>query len=231
MRATSLALALLGCALLAVALPAEAHVHTCIKGSTPTPLSGDAATCGADQDHDIVVGWLHEPAVTGQMNGLDLGVHDLKAGTWVENLTTLGAQYQYGGASKALSLEPQDDKPGWYTDAVLPTKEGTYSVQVNGTVGGHTFSFTVQPEAVDPASDVAFPRPDPTPSELSDRITALEQQVQQLKAGQGTTQPSQGGVGVTPEPTAPPSGKGVPGFEPLLLVAGLGGALVVARRR
>lgn len=220
MRALALVPALLSLVIL-TALPAQAHVHTCITGSTASSLSGDDAACPSAADFDIVVGWLHEPATTGQMNGLDLGIHDLKKDTWVENVTSVTAQYEYGGKTLKLSLAPQDDKPGWYTDSVIPTREGQFTVRVGGTVQGHAASFVAKPEAVDPATDHEFPTKDPSTHDLDARLTALEEKVQ-------TLQPVQGGVSVTPQP---PGAKGTPGFEPVALVAGLTAALGLARRR
>jgi hypothetical protein len=221
MRALAAVLALLSLALL-TALPAQAHEHVCIKGSTATPLTEEGAKCGADQDLEFIVGWRSEPAVTGQLNGLDLGVRYPGNQTPVEDLaSTLTAQYEYGGQVKQLVLDDQFGKPGWYTDSIIPTKEGTYTVRIGGAAVGHAISFTVDPEAVDPAGDLQFPVKDPSPGELQDQITALQQKVASL-------QPTQGSVNVQPDGSP---AKGAPGFEPLLLLAGVAVAVLVARRR
>ncbi len=97
-------------------------------------------------------------------------------------------------------------------------------MRVGGSAGGHVTSFTVEPQAVDPASDHEFPAKDPTPSQLDVRIKALE-------AKMATLQPSQGGVTVTPNNGSQPATKGAPGFEPLLALVGALGVALALRRR
>ncbi|MCA1812985.1 MAG: hypothetical protein LC624_03420 [Halobacteriales archaeon] len=213
---------LLVLALPVTALTAQAHEHVCVKGTTATALTEEGAHCGADQGLEFAVGWRNEPPVTGLLNGLDLGITTPADGKPVENVTTVTAQYETGGQVRQLSLDGQFGKPGWYTDSIIPTKEGQYTVRIGGSVLGHTTSFTVHPEAVDPAGDLMFPVKDPSAGDLNARLTALEQNVDQMKNAA-----QQGGVNVTPGN----QGSKTPGFEPLVVVGALAVALVLVRRR
>jgi hypothetical protein len=55
---------------------------------------------------------------------------------------------------------------------VIPTRPGVYSLTINGTLGSTPVNKQVNLDAVAPASDLAFPVPDPTPSDLQSRLDA-----------------------------------------------------------
>ncbi len=128
-------------------------------------------------EYELIVGWTTEPAIVGSLNGLDLGIerHLLNGSTeWVSGVAgNLTATLRTGPSSVVKALEPQFGRPGWYTFDVIPTREGAYSVRLVGTLDTTAVDVTVDLEPVGPRSDVEFPIPDPTPSELQDRITTL----------------------------------------------------------
>ena len=151
----------IGCVLpLALAVrPVAAHEHVIIG------------------EYELTVGWRDEPAVTGSINGLDLGIqHHFTNGTtvWVVgNEGNMTARLTTGPISSPLkALAPQSGRPGWYTFDVIPTRAGSYSVRINGTLEGTAFDQTVPMDDVSPASDLAFPVTDPTASDLQSRLDA-----------------------------------------------------------
>jgi hypothetical protein len=136
-------------AALVLALPAAAMAHV-------------EATVGG---YATEVGWLQEPAVQGQLNGLDvlvLGAAGSQPVTGLEK--TLKAEVSFGDQHETLDLEPQAGKPGRYTAPILPSQPGDYRVRLFGTIAGaafdHTYDLGSDPDmVVQPLSAVAFPAP------------------------------------------------------------------------
>jgi len=127
-------------------------------------------------EYELTVGWRAEPAVAGYLNGLDLGIqHHFSNGTtaWVVGVAgNLTATLMTGQASVPKALEPQFGRNGWYAFDVIPTRVGTYSVRLNGTLGSTPVDVKVNLDDVGPASDLAFPIADPTSSDLQGRLNA-----------------------------------------------------------
>jgi len=146
------------------------------------PASGHAQrTVG---EYELTVGWRDEPAVAGYLNGLDLGIQrHFPNGTtaWVVGVAgNLTATLATGPASAAKALEPQFGRDGWYTFDVVPTRVGTYSVRLNGTLGSTPVNVKVDLDDVSPASDLAFPPANDFQSQLDAAnavITGLQGQL------------------------------------------------------
>jgi len=135
--------------------------------------------------YTFVVGWVSEPAVAGQSNGLDLTVTETAGGKVVEGLEkTLTAQVITGGGAKTRTLElaPDGDQPGHYTSGFVPTRVGDYTFHLSGMAGTTKIDekFESGPNRFDPVTDiVGLEFPDQVPStgdlaqQLSDANTKL----------------------------------------------------------
>ena len=135
--------------------------------------------------YTFVVGWVGEPAVVGQSNGLDLTVTETAGGKAVEGLEkTLTAQVITGGGAKTRTLElaPDGDQPGHYTSGFVPTRVGDYTFHLSGMAGTTKIEekFESGPNRFDPVTDiVGLEFPDQVPStgdlaqQLSDANTKL----------------------------------------------------------
>ena len=127
-------------------------------------------------EYELTVGWKVEPAVAGYVNGLDLGIeHHFSNGTtaWVVGVAgNLTAVLATGPKNVSKALEPQADRDGWYTFDVIPTRVGTYTVRLQGTLGTTPVDVTIHLDDVSPASDFAFPVADPPASDLQSRLDA-----------------------------------------------------------
>jgi hypothetical protein len=125
--------------------------------------------------YELIVGWRLEPATAGYLNGIDLGIQrHFPNGTtaWVTG-ATLNATLSIGPITSVLhALDPQFGRPGWYTFDVIPTRPGTYTVRLNGTLGSTAVDVPVDLDPVAPASSLAFPVTDPTAGELQARLEA-----------------------------------------------------------
>src|SRR5687768_7627845 len=115
-------------------------------------------------DYEIEVGWVNEPPVAGQLNGIEIHVSNIKTGEPVADVSSLTVTLSYGGESKVLTLEPVgDDAPGQFQASILPTIPGQYMVMFGGQLGDTPVDAHVEPEEVAPADTIQFPVSYPGP--------------------------------------------------------------------
>lgn len=168
-------------------------------------------------EYSIVVGFLNEPALVGEPNGLDLRVSrhtetpsgadehaageeghsdEEEAGTPVEGLEkTLQAEVIVGGGAQTLplELEPRFGQPGAYVAHFIPTRAGDYSFRIFGAIDGMEIDerFDSGPETFSPVLDVAdlqFPEKVPGAAALQDAVDQLDSRVTALESsGSGST--------------------------------------------
>jgi hypothetical protein len=121
-------------------------------------LAHESITVG---DYEIVYGWLNEPPIAGQLNGVEIFVNDTSSGSEqpVEEhiVHSLVVELTYGGESKTLTMEPVFDTAGAFDATVLPTIPGLYSLKFSGTVGDTPVDAEVELEEVQAADAVDFP--------------------------------------------------------------------------
>jgi hypothetical protein len=113
--------------------------------------------------YTFVVGWLNEPTYQGQMNGLDLTITDANGAPVEGAEKTLKVGIAFGGsAPKDLPLSARFGLKGKYTTAVIPTKAGTYSFVITGTLNGDPVNETFESspntfDDVQPATTIEYP--------------------------------------------------------------------------
>lgn len=125
-------------------------------------------------EYEIVVGFLNEPAIVEEPNGLSLRVTkgEGEAAQPVEGLAdTLQAEVIYGDQTMPLTLEPAFGQPGSYRANFIPTAEGAYTFHIFGTIEGTPIDerFTSGPETfseVHSRADLSFPKRVPPASEI-----------------------------------------------------------------
>ncbi|HMD81576.1 MAG TPA: hypothetical protein VKE92_09740 [Anaerolineales bacterium] len=126
-------------------------------------LAHESITVG---DYEIEVGWVNEPPVAGQLNGIEMHVSNTSSGEHqpVEDISSLTVKVSYGGQSKALTLEPLgEDAPGQFQASLLPTIPGQYTLTFGGQLGDTPVDAHLEPEEVAPADTIQFPRSYPAP--------------------------------------------------------------------
>ncbi len=129
-----------------------------------------------DGQYELVVGFLIEPAYSGQQNGLDLRVAKLDPNatpvaegedaptTPTEGLeTTLQAEVFFADQSMPLVISASYGEPGSYESVFFPTQPGDYSFHIFGTIEGVAIdeTFTSGPDTFGPMEDPAplqFPK-------------------------------------------------------------------------
>jgi len=158
-------------AMLTSAPPAAAHEHVIVG------------------EYELIVGWRVEPAYTGLLNGVDLGIQDhLPNGTtvWVTGAeASLTATLAFGSDSTVKDFDPKFGEPGWYTFDVIPTRAGAYTVRISGTLNTTAVNPAVTLDDVTLSGDIEFPTPDPTPTSLQDAINALRKENADLRTSLG----------------------------------------------
>jgi hypothetical protein len=112
-------------------------------------------------DYELVVGFIEEPAIQNDTNGIFLEV--TKGGEPVEGLAdTLRAEVIYGDQKREATLGPASGEKGVYTSVFIPTEPGDYTFRIFGKVGDQDIdeTFTSSPEGFDsvaPRIDYEFP--------------------------------------------------------------------------
>lgn len=137
------------------------------------------------QKYSFEVGFLYEPPLVGQMNGVGLAVTIPSQGNKpVEGLeNTLKVEVYVGGHADtmALPLEPLEGQPGNYAGHFIPTMSGSYMFRITGTVEGTAVDedFESGPGRfpdVQPAEMLQFPFKFPDPLTQADSVqTSLDQ--------------------------------------------------------
>ena len=108
-------------------------------------------------DYVVEVGWLSEPPIVGQQNGIVVNVSTSDEQP-VEDVSSLTVTISYGGQNKTLTLQPLgEDTPGQFVAPILPTVAGEYSVIFGGTLGDTAADTETHVEEVQPADTLQFP--------------------------------------------------------------------------
>jgi hypothetical protein len=137
----------------------------------------------------FVVGWIGEPSIIGEPNGIDLRITDKASGQPVEGAEkTLKASVQFGGGQpKEFPLKARFGMKGAYTADIIPTRAGAYIFTFNGTVGDEQVNqkFESGPGRFNDVQDAAamqFPAVVPYAGDLVAQVQAAD-----ARASQATT--------------------------------------------
>ena len=129
-------------------------------------------------NYQFMVGFITEPAIEGQANGIDLRITDKATQQPVEGVEkTLKAAIAFGGGqAKELPLRARFGQQGAYTADLIPTRSGTYIFTFSGTINGQNVNekFESGPgrfNDVEAATSLQFPATDPSPAQLQQQLT------------------------------------------------------------
>jgi hypothetical protein len=133
----------------------------------------------------FVVGWIGEPAILGEPNGIDLRITDKASGQPVEGAEkTLKATVAFGGGQpREFALRARFGQKGAYTADVIPTRSGSYIFTFSGSVGDQAVNerFESGPgrfSEVEDAARLQFPEAVPYTNELARQVQAAEARAQ-----------------------------------------------------
>jgi hypothetical protein len=151
--------------------------------------------------YEIEVGWEIEPPVVGIRNDIILKITEPgeTEGSYkgVTNVfKNLEITAMYGGATKKIDIN-SDPRPGYYFSPIIPTKTGSYFLDLKGEISGTLVDVQIPIEDVESTSILDFPLSSsegPTDiTALKNAISSLQQDVSKLKSGE-TSVPSNGGA-------------------------------------
>ena len=156
-------------------------------------------TVDAVGEYRVEIGWMNEPVVSGETNGIEFYVSPLipcpnisepikcaesqEFQNGVEGLKkTVKMQLIYRDESITLPLSPDHNILGKYYAFVNPTVSGFYQANVLGTIEDTPISLSMHPPKVAERSYIEFPEPsDITVQQMIDGHTALIEDVSELK--------------------------------------------------
>ena len=152
------------------------------------------------EQYKIEVGWSIEPPVVGIRNDIVVKITESgdSDGTYrgiTSAFKNLEGTVMYGGATKTIDFSG-DPKPGYYFSSIIPTKTGSYLMDLQGEIHDVIINVQIPIEDVESTSVLDFP---PTSSEgstdvsaLKNAISSIQQDVSKLKSGETST--SNGGA-------------------------------------
>jgi len=154
------------------------------------PAAASAHTARDVGKYHFVVGFLNEPTVQGELNGIDLTIT-----TTADNKPVVGADKTLkaavivGGNAKVMPLDlapasDEDPANGKYAAYFIPTIPGSYTFHFTGSINGNPIdqSFDSGPNTfadVQPASALQFPRKLPDPTTVQSQLSSAESEAAQ----------------------------------------------------
>ena len=153
------------------------------------------------EQYEIEAGWGIEPPVVGIRNDIVLKFTEAGETEGTRKGVTsvfknIDATVMFGGASKKIDIN-SDPKPGYYFSPIIPTKTGTYLIELKGEIRGTLIDIKIPVEDVEPTAVLDFP---PTTSAgdtdiaaLKNAISSLQQDVSKLMQPEGETKVSSNG--------------------------------------
>jgi hypothetical protein len=105
----------------------------------------------------IVGGWVEEPPLVNQLNGIVMIITNASNGQPINNaVAQLEVTLQKGTEGRPLEFQPAEEA-GTYTARVLPTQTGQYAIVMRGTIAGQAIDRQMQIEDVEDTARFNFP--------------------------------------------------------------------------
>ena len=179
-------------------------------------LSGIAYghTVDAVGEYRVEIGWMNEPVVSGETNGIEFYVSPLEPCPQIPEpikcaesqefkngigdlKKTIKIKLIYKDQSITLPLSPDHNIPGKYYAFVNPTVSGFYQANILGTIVDTPISLSMHPPKVTERSYIEFPEPaDITVQQMIDGHTALIEDVSELKDSVNNLEESKQGMDI-----------------------------------
>jgi hypothetical protein len=108
-------------------------------------------------DIKIVGGWVNEPPLVNQFNGIVLEISRNSTGDPITNaVAQLDVTIKKGTLTKSLDFQPTEE-PGIYTADILPTQVGLYEVLLRGSIAGQQVNTQIEIEEAEDTRPLEFP--------------------------------------------------------------------------
>jgi hypothetical protein len=141
------------------------------------------------EQYEIIVGWRDEPPLVSQQNAIVFSIttaegEGVKSGV-TNAFRDLTATAKSGSVTKTLDIL-SDVKPGHYYAKIIPTKTGTLSVELAGSINGVPVNEEVEIENVESLDILAFPpvgaAGQADVAQLKNAMSSLQKDVSELKS-------------------------------------------------
>lgn len=144
------------------------------------------------EPYKIEVGWGLEPPVVGIRNDFVFKITEPgDAPGQYKGVTNAFKNIEvtalFGGVSKKIDIN-SDPKIGYYFSPVIPTKSGTYIVNLKGEINGVPIDVKIPVEDVESTAVLDFPQTSGSSSDqdvtaLKNAISSLQREVSSMKDG------------------------------------------------
>lgn len=145
------------------------------------------------EPYEIEVGWGIEPPVVGIRN--DFVFRIIEYGDSQDTFMGVKSAFKdleaiavFGGATKTLDVN-SDPRPGYYYSSVIPTKTGSYSIDLRGEIDGIPVNIQIPIEDVEGTAILDFPPSSGASSQdiiaLKNAISSIQQDVTEIRSGSG----------------------------------------------
>jgi hypothetical protein len=140
-------------------------------------------------NYRLEIGWMNEPVVSGETNGIELFVSPLDPNLkpeeqeFTNGITglekKLKIQLVYNDQKVTLPLSADHNIPGKYYTFVDPTRAGYYQANILGEIDGTVVSISMHPPRVENKTYLAFPeKPN---QEIMAEQESLRSEINQIK--------------------------------------------------
>ncbi len=107
-------------------------------------------------NYTIEAGWSNEPPLINNLN--DVVIFIFENDSPVRNaMKDLSININYGGINKKLNFVPSEESAGQYLADIIPSKLGTYSINLKGVIGTQNINNDIQIEDVEDVKKFTFP--------------------------------------------------------------------------
>lgn len=144
------------------------------------------------EPYKIEAGWGLEPPVVGIRNDFVFKITEPgdnpNSYKGVTNaFKNVEVTAMFGGISKKIDIH-SDPKVGYYFSPVIPTKTGTYTMNMKGEINGVLIDIQIPVENVESTAVLDFPQTSGSSSEqdvtsLKNAISSLQREVSSMKDG------------------------------------------------
>jgi len=143
------------------------------------------------EPYKIEVGWGVEPPVVGIRNDFVFKITEPGDAGSYKGVTNAFKSVEvtalFGGVSKKIDIN-SDPKIGYYFSPVIPTKTGTYVMDLKGEINGVPINVQIPVEDVESTAVLDFPQTsgsssDQDVSSLKNAISSLQREVSSMNDG------------------------------------------------
>ena len=146
-------------------------------------LSHETQSAGPQR---LTVGWREEPALAGVPNAVDVAVVSSTGAPVADAGGSLRVEVSFGDQVVVLALVP-GGSPGLFSAPLVPTRAGTYTFHVTGSVGGHALDITSTCsdrtfDCVGDPAEAQFPAKDPSTGQVAARAEQADRRAARAEA-------------------------------------------------